>query len=128
MTPAAKTYLRDFGLAILLYGLAILGVNLVAEAIEMPRAALIALALLPVLPALLALRAVLVFSRSWDELQRRKTLEATLVSFLVVGFGSFAWGFAEGVPGIPRLPAIWILPALIGVQGLAQIFVAKRYG
>ena len=67
-----------------------------------------------------------VVSRSWDELQRKQALEGMLVAFFVVGMGTFLYGFLEGV-GFPKLDVIWVFPALIMVQGVAQLIVRSRY-
>lgn len=128
MKTAAKTYSRDFGLSMVLYVGAILGTNFYLEGQEdsVPQLVAALIALLPMLPIVMAARAVLVFSRSWDELQRKQALEAMLIAFFIVGMGSFSYGFLEGV-GFPKLEVIWIFPALIMTQGLAQVFVRSRY-
>ena len=127
MTPAARKYSRDITIGFALYTATLVGANLVADAWAMPQLLLLALALSPMLPTLLVIRAILVFALSWDEFQKKLAFEALLVSVLLVGCGSFAWGFVEGIPGMPRLPVIWIMPALFGTYALARAFVAGRY-
>ncbi|NVJ68703.1 MAG: hypothetical protein HWE08_00020 [Alphaproteobacteria bacterium] len=128
MTTAKKIYTRDFIIAMVLYVVTIFGTNvLLSDWVEEQPMMLAALvALIPVLPVLLAARAVIIFSRSWDELQRKQALEGMLISFFVVGMGSFTYGFLEGI-GFPRLSMIWVMPALVMVQGLGQLFIRSRY-
>lgn len=128
MTTALKIYTRDMLIGFAAYGLVLFGVNsyLSGTGADLPQAAQAGLALLPMLPVLLVLRAMLVFASSWDELQRKKAMEAVLISVFVVGFGTFAYGFLEGV-GFPRLDIIWVLPMLFAAHGVAQIIVAARY-
>jgi len=127
MTGAPRIYRRDFGLAMALYAVAVIGAPTIIRHFGLERPLDVIVALLPVLPVLLALRAIITFSRSWDELQRRIASEAMLVSGLVVGMGSFAWGFIETLPGLPHLPAIWILPSILAIYGLARTVIARRY-
>ncbi|GER06071.1 hypothetical protein GCM10007972_08120 [Iodidimonas muriae] len=127
MSTPLSLYKRRITIGFVLYTLAVFGANWMANNIEIPRLALVALALVPMIPALLVVRAILSFAKSWDEFQRKLAFEALLISVLVVGCGSFAWGFIEGIPDMPRLPAIWIMPALFGVYALARIFVSGRY-
>jgi hypothetical protein len=94
---------------------------------ELPRWAVIAASLAPLLPALLMLRAYATFLNSIDEMQRRIQTDAILISAAVVGFGSFAYGFLEEWAGLPHLPLIWVFPALIGFWGLAACIIRLRY-
>lgn len=128
MNDAAKAYFRNMVLAFTTYGMILYGVNhyLTGSGADEPQWLQAMLALLPMLPVVLVLKSVLVFSRSWDEFQRKKAMESVLIAFFVVGFGTFAYGFLEGV-GFPRLDIIWVMPMLIAVQGLALGFVAWRY-
>ncbi|MCK0070122.1 MULTISPECIES: hypothetical protein [Kordiimonas] len=126
MTTPAKKYMKSMVLAFSAYAFILIGVNIALKQIEFPQWQQIILALLPMFPVFLVLRAALEFSRSWDELQRKKAMEATLISFLLVGFSTFAYGFLEGI-GFPKLPIIWVMPMMMGVQGLAQAYVARKY-
>ena len=71
--------------------------------------------------------ALVVFSRSWDEMQRRIVLESCLVAGSGVALGSFAWGWLALVAGVPELHVIWILPALLGALPAAYWVVSRRY-
>ena len=94
---------------------------------DWPAGVRIALALAPIAPMLYFVRALIVFYRTRDELQRRKMAEATIASAFVVGFGTFAWGWLEIAGLAPPLPSIWILPALFGAFGATTYFVGRRY-
>ncbi len=126
MKPAAKKYTRDFLGSIILYGALLFAVNSYLKSTEVLTPVAIALALLPMTGVFLALRAVLVFSRTWDELERLKVMEAVLISFVCVGMGTLAYGFLEGV-GFPRMGTHWVFVLLIGTMGLAQVYTAIKY-
>lgn len=126
MNKAAKKYTRNMTLAFIAYGLILFGVNSYLMANDEPQWRQTILALLPMIPVFLVLKSILVFARSWDELQRKKAMEAMLISFFITGFGTFAYGFLEGV-GFPPLETIWIMPIMMGTFGLSQLIVARRY-
>lgn len=94
---------------------------------ELPRWAIIAASLAPLLPALLMLRAYATFLRDIDEFQRRIQTDAILIAAAIVGFGSFAYGFLEEWADFPHLPLIWVFPALIFFWGLAACVIRLRY-
>lgn len=125
MTPK-KRYVRDFSLSMFLYVSSLWGITLFLKHNDISLWFAILLVLIPVVPILWALRAVLVISRTWDELQKQQALESVLIAFLVVAFGTFSYGLLEGV-GLPKLDTVWILPLLIFTQGLAQVYVVRKY-
>ena len=126
MKPAAKTYFFRFGGAMAAYVGTLLGVNSFLSGAELPQWQATIMALLPVIPALFAVRAVLIFSRSWDELEKQQAMEGTLIAFLMVGMGTFSYGFLEGV-GFPPLETVWIFPILIFAQGIGRFYVMWKY-
>lgn len=87
----------------------------------------VAIALLPILPALYILFLIVKGYRRQDELQQRIVGEALTYSFCVVGFGSFAYGFLEEGLNYPHLPTIYIFPLLIMVYGAARFLIQRRY-
>ena len=126
MRPAVKKYRRDTIISFSLYGVILFSVNSYLYSSGTDGWLPVVLALLPVLPILYFAKALILFSRSWDELQRRIAFEATVIAFFVVGIGSFTYGFLEGV-GFPALDTIWIMPMLIAVQGVAMFLVRGKY-
>jgi hypothetical protein len=126
MKPAAKIYLRDFGLSMVLYTAAIVAVNMYLEHATLPQWQMAGMALIPVLPIILSVKAVLAFSRTWDELEKQQAMEGTLIAFFIVGMGTFTYGFLEGV-GFPPLETVWIFPMLIFSQGLGRMIVRWKY-
>lgn len=126
MKPAAKRYKRDTILSFTAYVVVLFSVNYFLNGYGTEGWLPVVLALLPVLPILYFARTVIIYSRSWDELQRQIAFEATVIAFFVIGIGSFTYGFLEGV-GFPVLDTIWIMPLLIAVQGIAMFLVRGKY-
>lgn len=88
----------------------------------------IIIAISPVFPALYGLHAMIVFVRSMDEFNRAVLAEATMISAGAVSFLSFAYAFAQQASDLlPEIGLIWVLPAIVGGQGLAACFVRGRY-
>jgi cadmium resistance protein CadD (predicted permease) len=91
----------------------------------------VVLALLPLLPILLAIRAMVRVVRDQDELERRIDLEAFAISAMVTGFGFFSFGLLMGanvgwsVSG--QVVAIWVMPCLFASFGIAKLLVLWRY-
>lgn len=127
MKAAGRRYTREMLTAAGIYSVFVFAGAYGVGHMELPRWAIIAASLAPLLPALLMLRAYTTFLNSIDEFQRRIQTDAILISAAIVGFGSFAYGFLEEWAGFPHLPLIWIFPALIGIWGLAACIIRLRY-
>ncbi|WP_262692381.1 hypothetical protein [Kordiimonas aestuarii] len=126
MKQADKTYMKNFSLSMVLYTITLLGSVYFLSNNEVAMWLKVLLVLVPVLPTLMALRALLIFSRSWDELQRQQAMEAVLIAFLLVAFGTFAYGFLEGI-GFPKLDTVFILPMMVGAWGIGRAVTAGKY-
>jgi hypothetical protein len=126
-----RRYLIEFGGAMVLYTASVPAAIVLANRYEPQGTAALAVAMIPVVPTLLALWAFLRQFWRMDELQRRVTSEAMVVAALVVGLSSFALGWIlavteADVPG-DAATLLWIMPALIGIWGVAMFFVKRRY-
>lgn len=86
----------------------------------------LAVALLPVIPAVWVMYAVVLRIRGLDELQRRIELEAAMIASLLVGMASFAVGFLVEAH-VVQVSIIAVFPTMIGAYALAQTWVAWRY-
>lgn len=129
VAAAAKRYGRDMGVASLAYTAVLVACVYTVRHFDPPQWVTVPLALAPVAPVLLMLRAYLTFLGKLDEFQRRVQLEAMLAAAGIVGFASFTYGFLESFAGFPTIEGalIWVLPAMIGTWGIAQILVRRRY-
>jgi len=127
MKPAVRNYLLQFGGAMGAYAGTLIGSVILLKNNEFGTALTAGLALLPVIPVLLGLRAVFTFYRSMDEFQRRVISEAMIASALITAFSSFAYGFLEGALDLPVISMIWVMPVMIGLYGLIAAFLKWRY-
>jgi hypothetical protein len=124
---AARRYRRDIAIAGVLYVGLVIGAALAIRNFELPQWVVIVLSLAPVAPALLMLRAYIVFTRAMDEFQRRMQSEALIVAAGVTVFASFAYGFLEEWADFPHVPMIWVFPVFAFVFGIAHLIIWRRY-
>jgi len=124
---AKRRYFRDIAIASVLYvGFVFAGAAAVRY-LDPPQWALILLALAPLAPALMMLRAYLVYLNAMDEFQRRLQTDALLVAAAVVTFGSFAYGFLEEWADLPHISLLWVFPAFCFIFGVAHVVIRWRY-
>lgn len=126
MTPVAKRYVREMIVAAALYSVVVFA-GAFATRMDLPHWVIIVAAIVPILPALLMLRAYITFVNGVDEFQRRIQSEAVMIAAGVTGFGCFTYGFLEEWADFPHLPLIWVLPILIGSWGIALCFIRLKY-
>ena len=88
------------------------------------------LALAPVPPIALAMRAIVRYIRDVDEMQQRIELEAVCIATAFVSLLYLAGGFLQAarVIDLPAAAAmIWLFPLVCFSYGLAKIAVVRRY-
>ncbi len=84
-------------------------------------------ALLPVIPFLFAMTAVLHNVRAADELHQQIHLESILITTLITGGLTFSYGLLESSGLFPHLPTVYIAPFMIGTWGIANAVITRRY-
>jgi hypothetical protein len=129
MNPLTTRYLREFIPAMLGY-MIVLPISIVLLLrVDMPPALQGAAALLPVLPMLFVMRAILRHMLRQDEMQQRIELQAVAITCALIGIATFSVGFLQNVRLLPSPPwlMLWILPLMIGTYGVARALVTRRY-
>ncbi|WP_339746821.1 hypothetical protein [uncultured Maricaulis sp.] len=127
MQAPVKRYLVHFGAAMLVYMLLLFGTVSLLNSMELAQWQRGVLAVLPVLPGLYALHAVMVFFHTRDEFKRRIISESMLAAALLTGFACFAYGFIEGAVDLPEISMIWVLPVMVGLAGLISCILRWLY-
>jgi len=124
-----RRYTRDVLLGMGAYTVLLFVSLLLLRSVEAP--ALRALiALLPVAPIALVLRAMVHFIRGVDELQQRIEFEAVCIAAALVAFAYMTAGFLQAarVIDVPASAAmLWVFPLLCGTYGIAKAVIARRY-
>lgn len=109
-------YFVEIGAALVPYALAIVFLRSQLPRIEDP-ALRIAVALLPMPPALFVLIAVIRYVRRVDELWRAKALEAIALSAGITGFIALGYGFLE-FAGLPPISVLYVAPFMCLVMAI----------
>jgi len=128
--PAGRRYIRALWPALIGYSLALfLSLWLLRRGIDpLPLRALVAV--LPVLPLALMMRAALRYLREIDELQRRIETEAIGIASLLVSLLFFAGGLLEKAQVFDvdaGAAMIWVFPLLCAIYGIAKMILTRRY-
>ena len=128
--PALRQrYLREFVPAMTAYVvLLFLSLSLLKRVDDPALRAMIAL--LPVAPIALVIRAIMRFIRDADEMQRQIELEAVSMATALVSLLYMAAGFLQlaKVIDVPAGAAmIWVFPLVTLVYGLAKIAIMRRF-
>lgn len=129
-SPALRRrYTRELMLAMAGYVLLLFASAWLLKRVEEPALRAL-LALLPVPPIALALRAMVRYIRDTDEMQQRIELEAVCIATALVSLLYMAGGFLQ-IAGVIDLRAgvamIWVFPLVCLSYGLAKLVVMRRY-
>jgi hypothetical protein len=123
---ANRKYTTRFTLAMIGYIVALVASLTILQSMELPGAAKIVVAVLPVVPILFGFYAFMDHIRSMDELQRKIQFEGFAFSLGMTGIITFTVGFLENA-GVPTFSLIWVLPISIAMWALGSAIAAKRY-
>ena len=127
MRAAQRRYLREFFPAMAAYVLLLfVSLALLEHVHALPLRVVIVL--LPVLPIVFVVRAMVRLVLASDELERRLQLEAISIASMSVGLLSFAAAFLRGAGLLPIDNGLmWVLPALFAAYGIANWWVRRRF-
>ena len=121
-----KRYLREFTVSMIAYVIILIGSVYAIQNIPMPQSLKIIVAVLPAVPVVFVIIAILRLLRDSDELQQRLHLLAITFAAVLTGFITFTYGFLENL-GFPPFPTIWILPMMFALWGLGLGYFTRRY-
>ena len=127
MRAAQRRYVREFLPAMAAYALLLfVSLELLKYVHAVPLRVVIVL--LPVLPIVFVVRAMVRLVLASDELERRLQLEAISIASMSVGLLSFAAAFLQGAGLLPIVNGLmWVLPALFAAYGVANWWVRRRF-
>lgn len=127
MRTAQRRYIREFFPAMAAYVLLLyVSLSLLKHVHALPLK--VGIVLLPVLPVVFVVRAMVRLVLASDELERRLQLEAISIASMSVGLLSFAAAFLRGAGLLPIDNGLmWVLPALFAAYGIANWWVRRRF-
>ena len=128
MRAIDKRYVREFFTAMTAYVIIMLTIWPLVRTTE-SHALRVFIALIPVIPILFVIRALVRYILDADELVQRLHLEALAISAGVVAVASLVGGFlaAAELIRIDGAILLWVFPAISVVFGIARAFGERRY-
>lgn len=122
---ASRTYNKQIALTMMVgYPICLFGaVFLIKQAPESWWVSLVAL--VPMIPILFGLRAVLQFMDRMDELQRQIQLTSLAIAAGGTSIVTLTYGFLDALADFPRLSWIWVFPILC-IFWLVGGYIARR--
>jgi F0F1-type ATP synthase assembly protein I len=127
MRSAQRRYVREFFPAMAAYVLLLLASQALLQHVH-STALTVLIVLLPVVPTVFVVRAMVRQVLASDELERRLQLEAVSIASMSVGLLSFAAAFLRDAGLLPvHNPLMWVLPALFAAYGMANWWVRRRF-
>ncbi len=121
-----KRYFKEFGISMGLYIVLLIASISVLTHFELPKVAQFVIALIPVIPTVFVLIAVMRALRDSDELQQKIQLQAVTFSAIVTGLITFSYGFLENI-GFPHFPTLLVFPLLIALWGIGVGIFSRKY-
>jgi hypothetical protein len=125
MNESCKIYRREGLTALALYSVTVAASVYTIEKFPL-HGWKIPVAILPILPALLFVRAVLGFLQRADELQSRIHLQALAFAFAGTAILTLTYGFLENV-GLPQLNWVWVWPIMGTLWAVGAAMARKKY-
>ena len=122
-----RRYLREFGLAMLGYAVAVLGGSWILKQFDPSLLTAVLLALLPGVAAVFAVWAVWRHVADMDELQRRLHAQAAVVAVCIFVVVCMVLGFLEDWAGLPHLNPYWLSFGIIMLWSLATMVLTLRF-
>ncbi|HQX16639.1 MAG TPA: hypothetical protein PLA27_09470 [Anaerolineales bacterium] len=121
-----KRYFKEFGASMGSYVVLLIASISVLTNFELPKSAQVIVTLIPVIPTVFVVIAVMRALRDSDELQQKIQLQAVTFSAIVTGLITFSYGFLENV-GFPRFPTLFVFPLMILLWGIGAGIFAGKY-
>lgn len=121
-----KRYFKEFFASMGAYVILLIGSLRILTAFELPKAAQVAITLLPAIPTIFVVIAVMRALRDSDELQQKIQLQAVTFSAIVTGLITFSYGFLENI-GFPHFPTLFVFPLLIILWGIGAGMFSWKY-
>lgn len=121
-----KRYFKEFSVSMGSYVVLLIASISALTKFELPKVAQIVIALIPVIPTVFVVIAVMRALRDSDELQQKIQLQAVTFSAIVTGLITFSYGFLENI-GFPHLPSLFIFPLMIALWGIGVGIFSVKY-
>jgi len=121
-----KRYAREFMTAMTAYVFTLIVSISILQRFEFAKFWQILISLIPAVPVVFVVVAMIRALKDSDELQQRVQLLATAFAAALTGLITFTYGFLENV-GFPKFPTFLVFPMLIMIWGISLGYFSRRY-
>jgi ABC-type transport system involved in cytochrome bd biosynthesis fused ATPase/permease subunit len=125
-TQVLKRYYKEFFISMTFYVILLIASIMCIENFNLPQAIKIIVVLIPVIPTIFVIIAIMRALQDSDELQQKVQLNAITFSAITTGLITFSYGFLENI-GFPSFPTIWILPIMFFLWGISLGYFWRKY-
>lgn len=128
MTRTSTKYVLEMSASFAAYAVILVAVNLFYDRWEGGSQSgwRFALAVLPMIPAVFTIRAIVRHLHRVDELEQLIQFKCLAIAFASTAFLTFTYGFLEGV-GLPKLSMFWVWPLMGTCWFIARFAVGRTY-
>jgi hypothetical protein len=109
----------------ILYAVLLIGAVLVLPKLETSPWRFVVV-VLPVVPVLYGMRALIRYLGQLDELGQRIQLQGIAFAAGMVAILTFTYGFLE-LAGLPPVSLIWVLPLMVMLWGIGTALASRKY-
>ena len=121
-----KRYAREFMTAMTAYVFTLIVSISILQRFEFAKFWQILISLIPAVPVVFVVVAMIRALKDSDELQQRVQLLATSFAAALTGLITFTYGFLENV-GFPKFPTFLVFPMMIMIWGISLGYFSRRY-
>lgn len=121
-----KRYAREFMIAMTAYVVTLIVSISILQRFEFAKFWQILISLIPAVPVVFVVVAMIRALKDSDELQQRVQLLATAFAAALTGLITFTYGFLENV-GFPKFPTFLVFPMMIMIWGISLGYFSRRY-
>lgn len=121
-----QRYVRDLIVSMFAYIILLTASLVVLKTFDLPWLGQAAISLLPAIPVIFVVLAIMRLLIDSDEFEQRLQLMATALSAAITGMVTFSYGFLENV-GFPKFPTFMVFPMLVAFWGIGMFFFGRRF-
>ncbi|MEM8858996.1 MAG: hypothetical protein AAGD96_11785 [Chloroflexota bacterium] len=126
MKAVNQRYTRELIASIVAYGIMLVGAMWLTSGPLAESNLRFVVVLLPMIPIIFTLQAIVRFLNGTDELERELQLKSLAISFAGTAFLTFTYGFLEMV-GLPRISMFAVWPLMAAIWVIARFILNRQY-
>ncbi|MEM9777727.1 MAG: hypothetical protein AAF902_24330 [Chloroflexota bacterium] len=126
MKAVSQRYMRELIVSVVAYVVMLVAAIWLTNGLLADSTLRFVVILLPMIPIIFTVRAIVRFLSGTDELERELQLKSLAISLAGTAFLTFTYGFLEGV-GLPRLSMFTVWPLMAAIWVVARFILNRQY-